>query len=171
MASPFTVILAMTIAVSIRTLLVAPFRMPANSMAPALEQGDRVLVEKLTYRFRAPRRWEVAVFQYPPEPRRVFMKRVVGLPGESLELRAGAILIDGAALKLPPEVATHHWLNAEPYGEPSHAFRIPAECYFVLGDTSTASLDSRYWGCVPRSHFIGRAVYRFWPAERMGEIR
>ena len=163
--------LGVAIALPTRMFVAAPFKIPAsNAMSPTLVQGDRVLVSKMAYRWQTPQRWDVAVFRFPPDRRRPFIKRVIGLPGESIEIRDGAIVINGTRLSQPAVLAKIHWTNAGDYGQSNQPATIPPNCYFVMGDNSGASHDSRYWGFVCRPDLIGKALYIYWPPDRLGPI-
>ena len=169
----FLIGMPMGIAVSLptRMFVITPFKIPtSDAMAPTLVQGDRILVSKMAYRRQTPQRWDVVVFRYPPDRRRPFVKRVIGLPGESIEIRDGAILINGAKAAPPDTLTQIQWLNAGDYGKLGQPATVPSDCYFTLGDNGAASYDSRYWGFVCRLEFIGKALYVFWPPEHIGQI-
>lgn len=125
----------------------------ARSMEPAILVGDHVFINKFIYRVREPERGEFLVFKFPPEPRKVFVKRLVGLPGETVEIRDGKIFIDGTLVKL---------LSGDGKGEDYGPEEIPAGSYFVLGEDLDNSYDSRYWGFVPGSHVVGRTDAVYW---------
>ncbi len=143
----------------------------SGSMSPALRgedaaTGDRVVFEKFTRRFRAPRRWEIHRF-YTPEGVLV-AKRIIGLPGEKVALRDGVLCIDGAPLPIPGRLAH---LRYFPYGNLAKEHEV--ECgagYYVLGDYSADSLDSRFNGPVARESFLGRAWYVLAPAAHRGFV-
>lgn len=146
----------------IRGFLVQPFLVSGSSMVPNFSDGDYLLIDEVTYRFRAPERGEVVVFRYPREESVYFIKRVIGLPGERVQIKDGrvtvfndthpsGILLDEAYI--PGGVATRS------DGE----FQIPKDSYFVLGDNRTSSFDSRSWGTVPKSDVIGLVQIRLWP--------
>ena len=154
-----------------------PFRVPTSSMEPTLHcakpgsgcaarLNDRVLAAKIVYRFRDPRRGEIAVFDAPERARRLcteggtYLKRVIGLPGEVVSERSGFFYIDGKRLKEP-------YLSL--YDRDAVTKTWPAlgkDEYFVMGDNRLGSCDSRTWGPVPRSAFIGPVVATYWPPNR-----
>jgi signal peptidase I len=156
-----------------------PFRVPTASMEPTLHCArpgtgcrarfnDRVLVDRLTYRFRSPHRGEVVAFDTPPAVRQrcpgpggVFIKRIVGLPGEVVSERAGRVYVDGTPL---PEPYLRHGARDD---DTRTWPRIPAGSYFMMGDNRRLSCDSRMWGPVARSRIIGRAVLTYWPPDRL----
>lgn len=134
-------------------------------MEPSLDIKDRIVVNKVTYHFRSPQRQEVIVFrQVAPEgsPKRDLIKRVMGLPGETLEIKAGVIYINGQAIE------EKHPLNQDfaDFGP----LTIPSDSYFVMGDNRPASADSRYWGFLPKANVIGPAVLRIWPLNKLGLV-
>jgi signal peptidase I len=128
------------------------------------EDGDRILVNKYVYRLGAIERGDVVVFWYPRDPSTSFIKRVIGLPGEAVELRNGVVLIDGVA-------QTEEYVAA---GFRDHESRpavvVAAGHYFVMGDHRSRSQDSRSWGEVPQKYIYGRAALRFWPLTRAGLV-
>jgi len=165
----------------IKTLLVQAFYIPSESMVPTLHEHDRVLVEKLSYRFREPRRGEVIVFHRPgqrepaggwslgrsareflaglglsqPAGEVDFIKRIIGLPGDTVEVRHGTVLINGRPLREP---------YAQPETRDSPRVVVPPDRYFMMGDNRMNSLDSRFGlGFVPREDIIGHAFVVLWP--------
>jgi signal peptidase I len=160
--------------------IVKPYRIPSASMEPTLQIGDRVLVSRFTYRLHDPRRGDIIVF-HPPgsgdsaqlgattEASVYFIKRIIGLPGETIEGRDHRVLICTA-----PNVGCHP-LN-EPYLHQAAAptnfgpIRIPKGRYFVMGDNRKISDDSRFWGTLPRSYIIGEAFATYWPLDRIGTL-
>jgi signal peptidase I len=141
------------------------FRVQGTSMEPLLLDGERIVVNKFVYRFRPIERGDVVVFWYPRDPSVSFVKRVVGLPGDRVELRDGQLLVNGRQLEeayLPPGFRDE---DDHPPTEVRKGY------YFVLGDHRRSSNDSRSWGEVPERYIYGRAVFRFWPLRRMGPIR
>jgi signal peptidase I len=144
--------------------LFQPFKVEGTSMQPRLGEHERILVNKLIYHLRAVSRGEVVVFWFPGDAERSFIKRVIGVPGDRVEIRAGQV-----------------YVNREPLAEPylSEPFRevedfgpqvVPPDAYFVLGDHRNVSNDSRSWGPVPRSLIYGKAFLRYWPLTRAGWI-
>ena len=144
-------------------LLVQPFKVEGASMQPILADHERILVNKLSYRLGPVRRGDVVVFWFPADPSRSFIKRVVGVPGDRVEIREGRVLVNGFA---EPEPALE---QAQPgdYGPVT----VQRSHYFVLGDHRAVSNDSRAWGQVPEEMILGKAVLRYWPLSRAGPIR
>lgn len=156
---------ALVIALLVRTFLFQPFYIPTESMYPTLKENDRVLVNKLSYKLHDVHRGDIVVFTAPEGEGdngiKDLIKRVVGLPGETLEGRGGHVYVDGRLLE-------------EPYlqeGVTTSAFgpqEIPAGALWMMGDNRTQSRDSRFFGPVPESDVVGRAFVRLWPLSRLG---
>jgi signal peptidase I len=158
---------ALLVALVIKTFLFQAFYIPSESMEPALRPGDRVLVNKLSYHFHAIHRGDVVVFKRPPSEAsdpsiKDLIKRVIGLPGETIEARNGKVFINGKQLD-------------EPYLAPGSGATtslpptvVPPNDYFVLGDNRINSKDSRFIGPIPRSLIVGRAFVRVWPLSKIG---
>ena len=160
-----TIVVAFIMALIIRAFFLQVFWIPSSSMEPTLDIKDRIIVNKVAYHFRGPKRQEVIVFrQVAPEtePKRDLIKRLMGLPGEELELKEGVVYINGE-----PVVETHS-MNRDfmDFGP----VLIPQGYYFVLGDNRPASADSRYWGFLPKENLIGPAFLRIWPIGKLGLI-
>ena len=145
----------------------------AEAMRPTFEVGDRVAVDKTTYRFFAPRRGDIVVF-HPPERAysqgQSHIKRIVALPGETVSFRDGRLHVDGKALSedYVPEPVRYMEPDWAAIGMPGG--KVPPDCYFVLGDNRNHSQDSHVFGPVPRDRLIGRASFRFWPSDRVAGI-
>jgi signal peptidase I len=150
------------------TFVVQAFYIPTGSMAPTLQVGDRILVAKFAYRFRNVRRGDVIVFRYPLASSKDFVKRVVALAGETVELREGLVLIDGRPLseRYPTPLGGGDRACTSTYGPQ----RVPEGHLFVLGDNRCNSEDSRFFGFVPERNVIGRALVIYWPPDRIGLI-
>ncbi len=155
---------ALIIALLIRTFLFQPFYIPTSSMYPTLKVDDRVLVNKLSYKLHDVHRGDIIVFTAPEgegaDGVKDLIKRVVGLPGESLEGHDGHVYVDGRVLEetyLPDGVVTGEFGPQE----------VPAGSYWMMGDNRTQSRDSRYFGPIPESDIVGRAFVRLWPVSRL----
>jgi signal peptidase I len=180
-----SIVIAVILALFIRTFVVQAFKIPTGSMENNLLIGDHLLVNKFVFgpsetgleRLLLPmgvvRRGDVVVFKYPEEPERDYIKRVIGLPGETLELRAKKIFINGAPLDEPYV----HFLEAPRADDDNHEVTsldvrerygpvsVPPNQYFVMGDNRDNSQDSRYWGFLPRDHIKGKALVIYWSYE------
>jgi signal peptidase I len=146
------------------TFVAQAFRVQGTSMLPVLEDGERIIVNKFIYRFHSIERGDVVVFWYPRDPSVSFIKRVVGLPGDSVEVRAGTVYVNGQ--RLPEEYVDAKYRDDESYSP----VEVRRGYYYVLGDHRNSSNDSRSWGEVPEKYIYGRAVFRFWPLSKIGVI-
>ena len=161
------VLFAVLFAVLLMVFIVQPVKVEGSSMLPQLHDGERIFVNKLIY-YGVPKleRGDIVVFWYPNNPADSYIKRVIGLPGEMIEVRAGKIYIDGAEL-------------AEPYLDPQHNRRrdisltptiVKPHYYFMMGDNRDHSSDSREWGLVPEKYIYGKALFRFMPLSAAGVL-
>ena len=153
-----TVLIAAVIVIPVRTFIFQPFLVRGSSMEPNYHQGDYLIVDQLSYRLRSPERGEVIVFDSPQPPERRFIKRVIGLPGETVIIEDGSIYIENGERWLLEEF---EYLNDETPGEVKENLR--EDEYFVLGDNRGASLDSRSWGTLPVENIIGRVSIQLSP--------
>ncbi len=177
-----SIVIAVILALFVRTWVVQAFKIPTGSMENNLLIGDHLLVNKFVsgptatglertlLPVRDPRRGEVVVFKYPNEPERDFIKRVIGLPGDTVELRNKKVYINGQPLDEPYV----HFLEPASESQEVTSFdvrerygpvRVPANQYFVMGDNRDNSQDSRYWGFLPRDYIKGRSLMIYWSYE------
>ncbi|HBB32580.1 MAG TPA: signal peptidase I [Cyanobacteria bacterium UBA8803] len=162
-----TIVLSCFLAIGIRSFVAEARYIPSGSMEPTLQINDRLIIDKLSYKFRDPQRGDIVVFSPTDALKKqnfkdAFIKRIIGLPGNTVEVKGGRVYIDNRPLR-------------EKYIEeaPNYNFgpvKVPADQYLVLGDNRNNSYDSHYWGFVPRDKIIGRAIVRFWPVTRVGEL-
>jgi signal peptidase I len=160
----YDVSIALLVAIFAVHFIAQACRVEGTSMLPLLEDGERIVVNKVSYRFQPIRRGDVVVFWYPRDPSVSFIKRVVGLPGDTLEIRRGVLSVNGQSLRedyLRAAFRDDDDLELTEV-EPGH--------YFVLGDHRNGSNDSRAWGAVPEKYIYGKALFRFWPLARLGFI-
>jgi len=183
---------AALLAFAIRTFIIAPFKIPSGSMHPTLIEGDRILVNKFIYRLHPPRRGDIIVFYYPNEWRpwrerltdpkrnlwdrffnfgRPFIKRLIAVGGDEVEIRDGLIFVNGQSLEGRPIFQANRYYTQGPYGETGRVYRVPEKSFYVLGDNSLSSHDSRFWGFVPEHLVIGEAICIFWPLNRWRILR
>ncbi|MBD0336269.1 MAG: signal peptidase I [Cyanobacteria bacterium Co-bin13] len=163
-----TIGLSIVLALGIRHFVAEARYIPSGSMEPTLQVNDRLVVEKISYHFNQPERGDIVVFWppeslFPPGQRRdAFIKRVIGLPGDTVEVRGGEVFVNGTALE-------EDYIKAPPNYEWGPE-TVPEASYLVLGDNRNSSYDSHAWGYVPYENIIGRAVVRFWPPDRLGGL-
>ncbi len=162
---------AVAMALAIRTFIVAPFKIPSGSMHPTLIEGDRILVNRFIYRVHPPQRGDIIVFRYPVDRKRSFIKRLIALGGDTVEIRQGKLIVNGKPLDGIGIFAHNYYYNGEPFGEAGHPTPVPGGSYFVLGDNSASSHDSRFWGFVPKRFVVGKAMCIFWPITRWRILR
>jgi signal peptidase I len=172
--------LSVALAVGVRSFVADSRYIPSGSMLPTLQINDRLIVDKLTYRFGDPQRGDIVVFNPPIQLEReliasgeqkfreAFIKRVIGIPGDRVTVKGGKVYINGRVLpeNYLDEPPLYQWSSTEltPDGI------VPPGHYLVLGDNRNNSYDSHYWGFVPKDKIIGRAIVRFWPINRAGGI-
>ena len=166
-----SIIVAAILTLIIRTFVIQAFKIPSGSMIPTLQIGDKLFVNKFIYRFHSPERGDIIVFKYPKDPKKDFIKRLVAVGGETVEIRDGKIYVDDKVLDDPETFGKFYYFNHDPYGGPGEKITVPLDNCFVLGDNSANSQDSRFWGFVPRKSILGKALVRWWPLNRMGKIR
>ena len=157
-------VIAIGLALGIITFVYQPVRVEGTSMSPLLSDQERIFINKFVYKFSSIERGDIVVFQFPRDPRKSFIKRVVALPGEAVEIRDGVLHVNG-------EVMPELYLSSGDRDESEFPrLRLPTGHYFVLGDQRRSSNDSRTWGTVPRDHIYGKAVFAYWPLDHFGPI-
>ena len=169
-----TVAFAVFLFLLLRSFVVEAFYIPSESMAPTLQSGDRLLAWKFPYWFRPPYRGEIVIFKYPQQPEKNFVKRVIGTPGDVLEIRRDGFYINNQKVTEP--YAPSDWWKLSDwdwweYSSPYHHWEVPPHSFFVMGDNRNNSLDSRKWGVVPYSYLIGKPFFIFWPPHRIGRVK
>ncbi|NET50998.1 MAG: signal peptidase I [Merismopedia sp. SIO2A8] len=165
-----TVAIALALSIFIRLFVAEPRFIPSDSMVPTLAVGDRLVVEKVSYRFHTPRLGDIIVF-HPPEilqqlfgydTDQAFIKRVIGTPGDTIRIADGRVYRNDTPLDEDYIAANPNYV-LDPV-------QVPAHAYFVMGDNRNNSNDSHVWGFLPEDRIIGRAVVRFWPLDRGGQL-
>ena len=164
-----TIALSVILALGIRTFVAEARWIPSESMVPTLKVYDKLIVDKLSYHFTDPQRGDIVVFSPTdnimrdnPNLKDAFIKRVIGLPEDKVEVKGGRVYINDQPLR-------ENYIEALPqykYGPAT----VPPNSYLVLGDNRNNSYDSHFWGFVPHDKIIGRAIVRFWPPNRVGEL-
>ena len=157
-----TILLTLLIYVLVRTFLIENYRVVGYSMVPTLADKQFLIVSKLDYRLREPRRGDIVVFLDPRDGGRKLIKRIVGLPREVVEIRDGQVFVGGQALEEP------YIQNQAHYSEP--ATQVPEGHFYVLGDNRSNSSDSHNWGTLSEEKIVGRAWFSYWPPELWGLI-
>lgn len=177
-----SIIIAFLLALVIRAFLVQAFRIPTGSMRMTLIEGDLILVNKFIYgakvpftkwrlpAFKTPKRGDVIVFIFPEDRSKDYIKRLVGLPGDVVELKGGSIYINDQPAPEPIFNQIYYY-NRGQFALAGEKLVVPADSYFVLGDNSASSKDSRYWGFVPKDNLLGQAMIVYWPLNRIKAIK
>ncbi|HUJ19892.1 MAG TPA: signal peptidase I [Bryobacteraceae bacterium] len=159
----FSVLLAVILIV----FIYQPVKVEGTSMMPALTDQERIFINKFTYRFGSGKieRGDLVVFLFPLDRSKSYIKRVIGLPGDTVQIDSGTVYVNGKRLDEPyvPE-AYRDYQSHVPVA-------VPQDEYFVLGDHRSSSNDSRAWGTVPRNHIYGKAVFVYWPLDKMGRLK
>lgn len=157
------IIIAFVIALFLNYVVVINSTVPSGSMEPTIMTGSRMIGLRLSYSFSEPERGDIIIFKYPDDTSQNFVKRIIGLPGETVEIIDGVTYIDGVALE-------EDYLAETPYEEDFGPYVVPEGCYFVMGDNRNNSKDSRYWEntFVPEEYIIGKALFCYWPLSYAG---
>lgn len=156
-------IMALLFAFAVRAFVFQPFLVHGASMEPNFHNGDYLIVDEISYRFQEPQRGEVVVFRYPNDPTQRYIKRVVGLPGETVEVQDGKIIISGSSAAPQTFTLDEDRYLASENTEGSLQVKLGDNEYFVLGDNRRFSSDSRIWGSLPRKDIIGKVFLRVFP--------
>jgi len=174
-----SVIVAVLLALVVRTFFLQAFKIPTGSMRPALIEGDRILVDKVTYgiripfttwqlpRIHSPQRGDIVVFRSLEDPSRDFIKRLVAVGGDTVEVKEMRVWVNGRPLNDPPIFRKMVYYNRGDFAQSGQPLTVPPGQFFFLGDNSASSRDSRYWGLLPESKVIGRAFVIYWPPKRI----
>ena len=157
-------LIAIGLALVIIVFLYQPVKVEGTSMAPLLSDQERIFINKFVYRFEPIQRGDVVVFWYPLDHSKSFIKRVVGLPGESVEIRQGAVYVNGNIV--PEPYVPPQYEDLSDFGP----VRVPKDNYFVMGDHRISSNDSRVFGPVASRFIYGRAVFAYWPVDHFGSL-
>ena len=154
---------AVILALLIDTFVIVNAQIPSGSMENTIMTGDRVFGNRLAYKFSDPKRFDIIIFKYPDDESQLFIKRIIGLPGETVEIHDGNIYINGSDTPLEDVDIK------EPMEGSFGPYTVPEGCYFVMGDNRNNSRDSRYWEntFVSEDEILGKAVFRYWPLNKM----
>ena len=177
-----SIVVAFLLAMIIRAFVVQAFKIPTGSMRPTLLEGDLILVNKFIYGAKIPftnsrlpafsqlKRGDIVVFIYPDDRKKDFIKRLIAFSGESVEIKNGTIYINDKPL-LEPMFNQRYYYNRGDLAVEGQKIVVPAGKFFVLGDNSASSKDSRYWGFVPWENILGQAMLVYWPPQRIRIIK
>ena len=157
-------LIAIGLALVIIVFLYQPVKVEGTSMAPLLSDQERIFINKFVYRFEPIQRGDVVVFWYPLDHSKSFIKRVVGLPGETVEIRQGVLYVNGKSI--PEPYVPPQYEDQSDFGPA----RVPKDSFFVLGDHRISSNDSRVFGPVSSRYIYGRAVFAYWPVDHFGSL-
>jgi signal peptidase I len=158
-------IVALAIAAFVIIFLYQPVKVEGTSMLPGLEDQERIFINKFVYRFESIERGDVVVFRYPRDPSKSYIKRVVGVPGDKIRIRDGAVYLND--VKLDESYVPSWYLDGRSYSETV----MGPHTFFLMGDHRNMSSDSREFGPVDESYIFGKAVFVYWPMERMGRLK
>lgn len=155
------IIAAVILALLVQQFLVKPFIVNGASMDPTLKTGDYLLIDRLSYRLHAPQRGDVVIFKAPPEPDKYFVKRIIGLPGETVRIEGSKVTIINKTY--PKGIILKESFIVHPSKDTLMNINVPENQYFVMGDNRAGSYDSRSWGPLPYENISGRALLRLLP--------
>jgi len=158
-------IISLAISCFIIIFLYQPVKVEGTSMMPSLEDQERIFVNKFVYRLEPIQRGDIVVFRYPRDPSKSFIKRVIGLAGDRIQIDAGRVFVNGKLLDEDYVPRAYEDLRSYP------EVVVPPDCYFVLGDHRSLSNDSRDFGPVNQTYIYGKAVFGYWPVDKMGRVR
>ena len=165
----FTIAAAVALALFLNQVVLINATIPSGSMENTIMEGDRLLGFRLAYKAGDPKRGDIIIFKYPDNEEENYIKRVIGLPGETIEIRDAKIYINGSDTPLEEGYLKEEWVvETGPY-----TFEVPEDCYLVLGDNRNNSKDARYWAntYVARDKILGKAWFRYYPLNSMGVLK
>jgi len=158
-------LVSLAISAFIIIFLYQPVKVEGTSMMPGLEDQERIFVNKFVYRWEPIQRGDIVVFRYPRDPSKSYIKRVIGVAGDRIRIENGQVYVNGEALD--EDYVPSEYADARSYAETT----VPSGSYFVLGDHRTMSNDSRDFGPVSERYIYGKAVFGYWPMEKLGRLR
>ncbi len=166
-----TLVIAGAIFVVIYAFLFRPFQVNGQSMYPNYHDGEYILTNLIALRLGSINRGDVIVFQAPPDPEKDYIKRVIGLPGDQIEVKNGGVLVNGKVLNESDYLASDVLSSQGSYLTEGKTITVPQGNYFVMGDNRPESSDSRAWGFVPKDKIIGESFFVYWPVTRMRLVK
>jgi signal peptidase I len=158
-------IVSLAISAFIIIFLYQPVKVEGTSMMPSLDDQERIFVNKFVYRLEPIQRDDIVVFRYPRDPSKSFIKRVIGLAGDQIRIESGQVFVNGEALE--EDYVPREYADERSFKE----IVVPPDSYFLLGDHRSMSNDSRDFGPVSQSYIYGKAVFGYWPVEKVGRVR
>lgn len=165
-----TIVIALAIFVVVYLFLVQPHQVKGQSMFPKFHDGEYILTNKVSYRFHPPERGDVVVFKSPNNAEVDFIKRIIGVSGETVKIMNGKVFVNGIELDENNYLPSDYVTNAGAFARENQDLLVPEGEYFVLGDNRSHSSDSREWGFVPFKDIVGKAWFRYWPINRLGIV-
>lgn len=158
------------IVVLLQTFVVVNARIPSESMEPTINVGEQIFGNRLAYLFDEPERYDIVIFRYPDDKSRLFIKRIIGLPGDTIDIRDGDVYVNGSEIPLEDSFCMTEDSTVE--GNLTYPLTVPEGCYFMLGDNRVYSKDSRFWEnpFVERDDILGKAFFRYWPLNKISLI-
>lgn len=161
------IIIVLVVVFVLNHFVIINARIPSPSMENTIMTGDQIFGNRLAYLFDDPERYDIVIFEWPDDPSQLFIKRVIGLPGETVEIRDGKVYIDGSSEPLRDDFIP------EPMEGDFGPYTVPEDCYFMLGDNRNHSKDSRYWinTFVEKDAILGKAVIRYFPLNKIGFLK
>ncbi len=160
------IIIILAIVIPVRTFIAQPFIVSGSSMSPTFENNEYLIIDEISYRLGEPKREEVAVFRYPNDPDKFFIKRIIGLPNETVDVVGDKVTITNEEYPSGFILEQNYIKNPSQDNGAKH-LKLKNNEYFVMGDNRGASSDSRYWGAVSEDHFMGRVFLRLFPFTRL----
>ncbi len=157
--------ISLIVSAFIIVFLYQPVKVEGTSMLPGLEDQERIFINKFVYHFGPVERGDIVVFHYPRDPNKSYIKRVIGVAGDRVRIDDGRVFVNGRMLAEP--YVPEEYADLRSYPE----IRIPAHSYFLLGDHRTSSSDSRDFGPVDQRYIYGKAVFVYWPMDKLGKLR
>ncbi|MFH2085807.1 MAG: signal peptidase I [bacterium] len=164
-----TIVVSLAIFAVVYIFLFQPHQVDGRSMEPNFQNGEYILTDKVSYRIHPPKRGDVVVFHSPQDERIDFIKRIIGVPGDTVELKAGYVYSNGAKLE-ENYISDPGAVLAGRFMRESTPVEVPPGQYLVMGDNRGHSSDSREWGLITSAEIVGRAFFRYWPVSAFGTI-
>lgn len=158
-------VISLIVSAFIIVFLYQPVKVEGTSMLPGLEDQERIFINKFVYRFNSIERGDIVVFHYPRDVSKSYIKRVIGVEGDRVRIVDGRVYVNGRMLEEP--YVPEDYKDIRSYSE----VRVPPHCYYLLGDHRTSSSDSRDFGPVDQRYIYGKAVFVYWPVEKLGKLR